>query len=340
MQKVVEFDNIHKAYLLARKGKRFNTDVLKFTENLEENLIQIQNELIWKTYCPSEYREFYVYDPKKRLISAPSFRDRVVHHALVGIIEPLFERKFISDSYACRKGKGNHDAMKRVSHSSQIMSQNHAKHHVLKADVSKYFYSIDKNVLISLIEKTIRDKDILSLIRKILNIEKDIVGIPIGSLTSQLFANVYLDKLDHYVKEVLNIKYYTRYMDDFIILHPDKKFLKSILNNIEIFLEDELHLTLNNKTQIFPYNRGIDFCGYRIWPTHILPRKRNIRKTRKRFKSLQKKNLASNELRPFVMNFMGYIKHCNGYQSTNSILRLLTQPYPFRYKQNIYFINT
>lgn len=324
MPKVVEFDNIHNAYLLSRKGKRFNTDVLKFTENLEENLIHIQNELIWKTYLPSEYREFYVFDPKKRLISAPSFRDRVVHHSLVNIIEPLFERKFISDSYACRKGKGNHTAMKRVQYFSQILRQNRDNHYVLKADVSKYFYSIDKNVLISIIKRTIRDNDVLWLIKSILNPEENPIGIPIGALTSQLFANVYLDKLDHYVKEVLGVKNYVRYMDDFIILHPDKGFLKSILIEIEDFLKNELHLQLNGKTQIFPYKRGVDFCGYRIWPTHILPRKRIIRKTRSKFRSLQGKGLLLKELKPFAMNFIGYIKHCNGYQSKKSILNLLT----------------
>ncbi len=320
---VVEFDNLHSAYLRARISKRFRPEVLKFGENLEENLIQIQNELIWEQYRPTKYRQFYVYDPKKRLISAPAFRDRVIHQALVKVIEPFFESKFIFDSYACRKTKGNHAAMERVYQFSKIYRQNHGEYYVLKADVLKYFFSIDRTVLLSMLRKTIRDAKLLNLIANIVNTDNSNIGLPIGALTSQLFANIYLNELDHFVKEELRMKHYVRYMDDFVILHPDKEALKSALSEINIFLNEKLRIQLNNKTQIFLFKRGVDFCGYRIWPTHILPRKRVLKKFRNSFKQLKARNMSLREVRPYAMNFLGYAKHCNSYKSIKSILNLL-----------------
>lgn len=325
---VVEFDNLYSAYLRARKSKRFRPEVLRFGDVLEENLIQIQNELIWEQYRPTEYRQFYVYDPKKRLISAPAFRDRVIHQALVKVIEPLFESKFIFDSYACRKTKGNHAAMERVQMFSKVIRQNQGEYYVLKADVLKYFFSIDRTVLLSILRKTIKDAKLLNLVAKIINTDNSNTGLPIGALTSQLFANIYLNELDHFVKEELRMKYYVRYMDDFVILHPSKEKLKSALVEISTLLNDRLRIQLNNKTQIFPYKRGVDFCGYRIWPTHILPRKRVLKKFRKSFKQLNCRNMSLTQVKPYAMNFIGYAKHCNGYKSTKSILNLLFRPTP------------
>ena len=321
---IVWYEQLHNAYLRARKGKRFRPEVLRYTDKLEENLIQIQNELIWKTYIPSPQREFYVFDPKKRLIKAPAFRDRVVHHALVKVIEPMFEKKFIYDSYACIKNKGTIGAVKKLQAFTRSTQRKYGRYYVLKADISQYFYSIDITVLKRLIKRTVSDKSTLWLIDKILdNNSEGTVGLPIGALTSQLFANIYLDKLDHFVKDELGVKNYLRYMDDFILIHPEKDYLKSALEKITNFLHDELKLTMNRKTQIFQDNRGVDFCGYRIWPTHILPRKRNMRRAKKRFKRLRKQNLMLKELKTYVMTFIAYTKHCNGYNSTRSILNEL-----------------
>lgn len=202
-EKIIDFENIFLAFKEARKGKRYKNEVLEFSNDLESNLISIQNELIWDKWKPGRWREFFVYDPKKRLIQAPPFKDRVVHHALVRIIEPLFERKFIYDSYACRAGKGTHKAMKRCVKFLRIIKRNHGKVYVLKADISKYFPSINRYILKQIIQRTIRCKKTLKLIEKIINIDNEPKGIPIGALTSQLFANIYLDRLDHFVKDFL-----------------------------------------------------------------------------------------------------------------------------------------
>ncbi len=323
-KKIIDFENIFLAFKEARKGKRYKNEVLEFSNDLESNLISIQNELIWDKWKPGRWREFFVYDPKKRLIQAPPFKDRVVHHALVRIIEPLFERKFIYDSYACRAGKGTHKAMKRCVKFLRIIKRNHGKVYVLKADISKYFPSINRYILTQIIQRAIRCKKTLKLIEKIINIDNEPKGIPIGALTSQLFANIYLDKLDHFVKDFLGVKYYIRYMDDFVILFHDKNYLKELYIEINNFLELELNLKLNPKTNIFSYKQGINFCGYRIWPTHILPRKRNIKKMRKRLKYLsklyRKREITLNEFKSSLMSYLGYLKHCNSYRTLKSIL--------------------
>lgn len=320
---IYDFQNLYSAYLKARRGKRYKKEVLEFSLNLEENLIILQNELIWKTWLPSQYKEFYVYDPKKRLIQAPCFRDRVIHHALCNIIEPLFERKFIYDSYACRVNKGTHSAVLRAQKFLRILKRNYNNVYVLKADISKYFPSINHDILKRIIRRTISCSDTLFLIDKI--IDQVECGLPIGALTSQLFANIYLNEFDHFIKDKLGTKYYLRYMDDFVIMHYDKNFLKKLLKEIEIFLTTKLTLQLNPKTKIYAYTQGVDFCGYRIWPTHILPRKRNVKKARKRFKKLamlyQSRDINLNKVKSSIMSFIGYMKHCNGYRSLSFILK-------------------
>jgi retron-type reverse transcriptase len=320
--KVCDFGNIYDAFLKARKGKRYRNDVLMFSSRLEENLIDIQNNLIWKTYSPLPFREFYVHDPKKRLIQAPAFRDRVVHHALCNVIEPLFERKFIYDSYACRRGKGTHAAVARLQRFMRKLRRNHGNFYILKADISQYFPSINHSILMNIIQRTIRCKDTLWLIETII-FQTD-QGLPIGALTSQLFANVYLNELDHFIKDQLGVKYYLRYMDDFVIAHPDKKYLKRLLCDIQDFLITRLALKLNPKTRICPYAQGVDFAGYRTWPTHILPRKRNVKRAKRMFKKLMKDYalgiIGLGYIKPRLMSFLGYMKHCDGYTTLHHIL--------------------
>ena len=322
--KITSFENLYDAYLKARRGKRYRSDVLIFSANLEENLLKIQKQLLNKTYRPKTYKQFYVYDPKKRLIQAPMFEDRIVHHALVNVIEPLFERKFIYDSYACRKGKGTHRAVSRVVYFERKLRKR-GKFYVLKGDISKYFPSVNHEILKSVLRRTIRCKKTLILLDMI--VESTEAGMPIGTLTSQLFANIYLDQLDHFVKDELGVKFYVRYMDDFVILHESKYYLKCVLERIREFVEERLKLKLNGKTQIFPYTQGINFCGYRIWPTHILPRKRTIKRAKKRFKkfaTLYREGKVELEyIKASLMSFLGYVKHCNSYRTTRSVLERL-----------------
>lgn len=312
---ICEFDNIHRAYLRARVGKRYKRDVLEFSSNLEENLINIQNHLAWKTYQPSPYKYFTIYEPKVRMIAALPFSDRVVHHALCNVIEPIFESAFIRDSYACRPGGGVLAGVLRTTRFLRDAWRRWGDNvYCLKGDISKYFYSVDHETLKRLVRKKIACADTLELIDRIIDSPGDDIGMPIGNLTSQLFANVYLDALDHVIKDSLRVRYYIRYMDDFVIFHNDKAYLHRLLDEISGYLEDVLRLRLNGKTQIFPVRRrSVDFLGYRIWPTHRLMRKANVKRTRRKLKKFVRLyrdgRMTMGEIRPSVMSWLGHAKH-------------------------------
>ena len=317
-EKVYDFENLHDAYLKARKSKRYQPEVIKYTSNLEENLIVLQNELIWKTYSPRTVREFFVYIPKERLISAPAFYDRVLHHAVNNIIEPIFDSTFVYHSYACRAGKGTHAGVAVLTKYLRKTTVKYDRVYCLKCDISKYFPSIDRNILFSIIEKKIKDPDLLWLIKKILDGNQGETGIGIGSLTFQLFANVYLSELDHFIKERLRIKYYIRYMDDFIVLGPDKAELHKIRGEIEEYLWHRLRLKTNSKTQVFPISNGISFLGYRVWLTHRLLKsdtKKRIKKTMRGFMRLYKRSKISfDKIDSTIQSYLGHIKHANSYK--------------------------
>jgi retron-type reverse transcriptase len=327
-EKLVDFENVYRAYHDAAKGKRYHNEILNFRNNFEDNLLTIIQDLNEGTYKTLSLRQFYIREPKLRLISAPSFRDRIVHHSLVQIIEPLFERRFIDETFACRRGRGTHAGVRHVFHCAQLAKRKWGRYYVLKCDVTKFFPNINHDVLKQIIRRTIRDRRILLLIDTIIDSYStegmDGVGIPIGTLTSQLMANVTLDPLDHHIKE-MGVKYYARYMDDFVILHWDKNFLRGAWENIEQFLNEKLALKLNPKTHIFPGKHGIDYCGYRIWPTHIKPRKSTIKRAKKRLKKFSKVYQENPHIlehaKMSIMSFFGYIKHCSGYKTTLSVLK-------------------
>lgn len=324
-EKVIDFENLYLAYCNSKKGKRYRMQALEFKKNLEENLIEIQNELIWQCYTSRGYRQFWINDPKKRLISAPSFRDRVVHHALVQVVEPIFERIFIYDTYACRVGKGTHAAVARLQSFTRIAKRNYGHYYALKCDISKFFPSINHDILKCIFAHYIRDTRVRKLYGQIIDsYEINGRGLPIGALTSQLSANLYLSPLDHYIKEVLHERFYVRYMDDFIILSPSKKRLRDDLDKIKRFLGYYLDMRLNPKTSIVQDKEGIDFCGYKIWPTHIIARKRTVKRMKRRLKKLARFYRTNPNILPrarqTIMSFLGYMQRCNGYQTTKSVL--------------------
>lgn len=334
--KIYDFNNLHSAYLNARKGKRFRDDVLKFSSNVEENLIDIQNELIWKTYQVGKYKQFVITDPKERLIMALSFRDRVVQWAIYRQLYPIFDKKFIYDSYGCRNGKGTLAAVKRLQYWLKQVDRKADKYYYLKLDISKFFYSVNHEILIKILRKTISDNDTIDLLKTIISSENDvglpegfisdvfpadeageISGLPIGNLTSQMFANIYLNELDQFCKHTLKTHYYIRYMDDIIILHQDKKHLNKLKAEIERFVNTRLGLRLNNKTAIRPIDMGIEFVGYRVWSTHIKIRKKSVIKMKQRLnevKYLYSKGLIDfDEVRATTASYFGLMKHCNSY---------------------------
>lgn len=298
---IINFKNIYLATRKAQKGKRFRDNVLQFNYNLASEILTIHQELKDKTYQPGEYRTFHLRDIKTRLISAAPYRDRVVHHALCNIIIPIFERTFISDSYANRLGFGTHKALEKFT----LFTRSHR--YVLQCDIRKYFPSIDHQILKELIRRKIKCKDTLWLIDTIINNsneQEEVIhyfsgddlltpierrhGLPIGNLTSQWMANIYLSGFDHFIKEQLKAKKYIRYVDDFALFSDDYQFLKDARIAIEDYLA-KLRLKIHPiKSQLFETKHGVSFLGFRIFPDLIKVRNNNLHKARKRLKKLQK----------------------------------------------------
>lgn len=323
---LVTFENLYAAFEEARRGKRYREDVMRFAASLEENLVNLQNHLIWKSWTPGRQREFVVREPKLRAIQAPPFEDRVIHHALVRVVEPAFERRFITDSFACRTGKGTQAAVARVQHFLRVARRNWGDGvYVLKADISRYFASIRHDVLMGEIERAISDRDVLWLWRQIIAGygHEDGVGLPVGALTSQLAANIMLNRLDHIAKDDMGLRHYVRYMDDFVAVLPDKATAQKVMRELGEAVNG-LALSLNPKTAIHPWQRGVDFCGYRTWPTHILPRKRNIKRARADFRELESRyhhgEVDLEHVRQRVASFVAYAKHCNARRTVEGVL--------------------
>lgn len=330
---VVDTENLYFAFEEARKGRKFKPEIMEASAKIEELIGDLMFSLSVGTWRPDEYHKFETRkEVKRRIINAPTFRDRIVHHALCRIVSPLFERKFIFDSYACRAkgtGKGTHSAVTRLQKFIRQQKGRSGKAYILQCDISKYYPSVDHELLKQEIRRTIADKMLLELWDWIIDgfSEKPGKGIPIGALTSQLSANIYLNPLDHFAKETLHIEFYLRYMDDFIVVAGSKEELRQHLSALRWFVEDRLLLTLNPKTQVFPAKVGVDFAGFRTFEEHILPRKRNIRAAKIRFKNLshlyKHGKIGLDDVRPRVASFLGYVKHCKAQRTTDSTLRWL-----------------
>lgn len=312
---VYDYENLYQAYLKARKQKRYRDQVLAFSYNLEEELLTLQNKLVWKQYQVGEYRQFEVWEPKQRTISALPFRDRVVQHAVSAVIEPIFERVMIADSFACRKGKGTLAAANRLSY----FFGKQGTAYFLKGDVAKYFPSINQETLKGLVRRHMKDLDLLELLDQIISSASG-AGLPIGNLLSQLFANVYLHQLDHFVKVTLGVKYYLRYMDDFLILGKSPEALGYLLRRIELFLKDELQLCLNAKTRIGRSSDGIEFVGYRIFRNNKIIRKASLCRMAKKFRAWKNGKVASSRFLQSIGSWAGHAKGTASHQFVETTL--------------------
>lgn len=324
---MADYGNVQKAYNKARKCKRYRKDVLMFTTDKEENLEKVRNAILNLDYEPSEYRYFKVYEPKERLIMALPFYDRVIQHAINNVLEPIFNKRFIFHSYACRKGKGMHGASDEL----QGLLYNWQKFHpdqplyAIKADIHHYFQSINHDVLKAEIRKAIKDTGALKLIDRIIDHNGNMpegIGIPVGNLTSQLFANIYLDKLDKFIKHTLGVKDYIRYMDDFIILSPDKDQLREWLAAIERFLQDELKLELNPKTTILAAKNGIDFVGYKHRATHRKVRRDSIKRIKRTIKKCECGKITKEQMQKSIQSWTGHAGHADSYNLRKKIKTL------------------
>jgi len=312
-QAVCSFEWLLYANMNARKGKRYRLEVMAFAAKLEDNLIVIQQGMMDGTYTLGQYRKLWVYVPKKRLVMALDYPDRIVQWSLYQYLMPVYDRLFIEDSYACRKGKGSHRAAARLQYWMQQVSRKPGPGwYYLKLDISKYFYRVHHEKLLAILERRIKDPEMMAFIRGVVNSRAEPfglprgrtpqntppeewlydVGMPIGNLTSQLFANIYLNELDQYCKHSLKIHFYIRYMDDVIILGPDKEALHRWKADIEIFLLRELALDLNDKTSIRPVRQGVEFVGVRIWPTHMKLRKSTVGRMKREVRAISARYAA------------------------------------------------
>jgi retron-type reverse transcriptase len=321
-EKITTIDNIELAFNKAKKGKSTYQAILDFEAQKERNLKKIQRSLINKTFKTAQYRAKTIYEPKERVIySLPFYPDRIVHHALMNVLEPIFVGFFIKDSYACIKNRGIHIASKKTT---QYVRNNK---YCLKCDIRKFYPSINHNVLIKIIERKIKCKDTLWLIKSIINSFEGETNAPIGNLTSQWFGNLYMNELDTFVKQKLRIKNYIRYCDDFCLYSNDKSELNNAKKEIENFLKNELKLKLS-KCDLFQTSRGVDFLGYRHFKNYILLRKSTAKRVRRRLpKVLQKYKegkITKDIFRSIIESTMGWITWANtrNFQLKTHILEL------------------
>ncbi len=315
-QEICSKENIALAFRKARKGKSQKTYVIEFENNLKENLKILREELLSEEYKPRPLRTFVIRDPKVRKIRKSYFVDRIVHHAICNILEPIFEKRFIYDSFANRIGKGTLNAIKRFDKFKQKVSKNNTRNcYVFKADVKHYFDEVSHSILINILRKKINDEKLISLVIKVLRNHSDKVGMPLGNMTSQFFANVYLNELDQFVKNELKAKFYIRYVDDFVIIDNDKTILENHKEKIDFFLKEKLQIELHpNKSKILLLKRGIAFLGFRNYSYHRLLRKANIRTMKTKIEQKDYDSICE-----FLEGWFSYAKQANTYNLRNKV---------------------
>ncbi len=351
------FSNIHRCYLKCRRRKRNTVNALRFEINMEENLCRLERELKTKSYQPARSVRFVVKKPKFREIFAADFRDRIVHHILVYCLERIFESKFIFDSYACRREKGTHNGVKRLQKFARQVTANGTRNaFYLQMDLKSYFASIDKSILLNLIRRQTSNPDILWLAEIVIrhNCAGNFIvkgdpalfrlvpphktllnapanrGLPRGNLTRQFFANVYLNELDQFVKRDIKVKYYIRYVDDFILLSEDREQLVFWRKKIKDFVREKLKLEIHpEKQRIAPVSNGMDFLGYIVRPCYILVRKRVVRNFKNKMWAIGKIAVKDNilEFQPALVkktnavinSYMAHFSHANSYKLKNAL---------------------
>lgn len=322
--KKLTYENLLKAHKLSRKGKGYRKEIILFNLKQEEYIMWLYEKLKNGTYKHSGYTVFYVTEPKLRKIEKSIYLDRIVHRWVVdNFLETYFVPTFINTSYACLKGRGMHKACLDVQKAMQHLERTWKDYYILKMDVRKYFQNIDKGILYKILVKKIQDTKLLWLLKEIIYSNEGDTGLAIGNYTSQMFANIYLNEIDQYVKHVIHCKYYFRYLDDSICMFKTKEEAKEVLEKIKKFLWNKLKLELNEKTQIFKNKQGINFCGYKINPYRLKIRDRGKRKLKKKIKELKymirTEKIDSKEARKYLCGHFGYIKYANVNNLSNKL---------------------
>ncbi len=337
-EKICDFHNLYLAHRKARLGKRGTTEVNRFEAHLAENLAKMSASLQARTYRMHDYYHFTVTEPKRREIYAAYYSDRVMLHCVCDqVLTPLLDRHLIYDNAACRTGKGSHFALDRLS----LFLREHFREHgcagyVLKCDISQYFASIDHQILKSALTRLIKDKDVLNLLYHVIDSYETAGmpgrGLPLGNQSSQCFAIYYLDPMDRMIKEQLRVKHYIRYMDDWLLIHSDKGFLKTCLERIRWMVEERLNLSLNPKTQILSIKEGIEFLGWRFYisATGRVIRKlrpasklRIRRKVKMLWEEFEQDGLEWEFTRASLVAYRGHLRHGDAYHVRKRLVPMI-----------------
>jgi len=313
-QQIVDFDNVALAHHKAKLGKSHYSEVQLVESNLDYYLKQVCEMLKNKTFTTSKYITKTIYEPKERVIyKLPYYPDRIIHHAVMNIIQPIWDEVFIRDCYSAIPGKGLHAGFLRLR---EFLRDEPNTRYCLKFDIKKYYPSINHDILLSLVERKIKCKNTLWLLEDVIRSPGGEVNIPIGNYLSQYFANIYLNWFDHWLKEEKGIAYYVRYSDDGVILHKDKEFLQSLLYEVTDYLDTKLKLQLNHKTQIFSVDkRGVDFLGYRSFRDYTLLRKSSTKRFKRKLRFIESNSdtLEPNHIISSVMSYLGWLRYCDSY---------------------------
>jgi len=326
-EKIISLENLFLAWDKFKSDKQKRQDVRKFEWQLEENIFKLHRDLKYKRYKHGEYVSFYIQDPKQRHIHKATVRDRILHHAVFAALSPIFEPTFIPNSFSCRIGKGTHrgiDILEKIL--KQVSGNAFKRCFVLKCDIKKFFETIDHRILLDIVRKRVKDDDALRLLEEIIESFSSKYstlfqrkGLPIGNLTSQLFANIYLNEFDQFVKHHLKIKNYIRYTDDFVIIAGARLYLKNIIAPIHFFFKKKLALELHpKKITIRKFHQGIDFLGYILLPHYRLLRaktkQRIFRKLEKRVREYKNETINKQTLEQSLQSYLGVLSHANTYK--------------------------
>ena len=334
--RIASLENLFAAWNAFKGNKRNKDDVQRFEYHLEQNIFELHRNLVSGSYRHGSYYGSYIHDPKQRHIHKASVRDRVLHHAIVSVINPMFEETFIATSFSCRVGLGTHKGVDVLEGKARAMAKNGtAPCFVLKCNIRKFFDSVDHDILLGILRKRIKDDAAMRLITEIVesfsssqSTPFDRKGLPIGNLTSQLFANAYMNEFDQFIKHDLKVKQYARYTDDFAIIASDRVYLENLIEPISRFLNDRLVLELHpKKISIGKLHNGIDFLGYVVFPKHRLvrakTRHRMFTKFAMKIEGYRAGTVTEGSLIASLQSYLGVLSHADAFQLGEEIKNLV-----------------
>ena len=326
-ERIYDTKNLEESYKRTQSGNRkYRKEAIYFAMSKERKLRCLQKELEDRTYRPGSYIEFYVFEPKKRLVHAPHIRDKIVQFSIHTVLQGIYRSVFIKDSYACLEEKGTHEAVHRIQHYMRLAQWKYEEPYIVKIDVRKFFYSINRDILKTIYRKKIpeSEQDFLRILDMIVDSSPEGErGLPLGNVTSQDFANIYLNEVDQFCKRYLGLKWYVRYMDDICIIVKDRETARNVLAKIRTYVKDHLDLELNEKTHIYPLAQGINTLGFRIHTTHLEVRNSSKAAMKRRIKKIDEKvqsgRLTKKQAQQAVNAWLGHARHSNSYNLAKKI---------------------